>query len=305
MRLPHVNSSILAAVFLSILIAVAKPQAAEVAPAPPEMKHALRYKFSKGEAVRTKVLHLVSLNTTISGSTQTAETTSGSVKLWRILDVDPAGLITLEHAVESVDMRQKMTGRQEVTYNSKTDKQAPPGYETVAKAVGIPLTVVTVDGTGKMLRRVEKRDVPPADAANNQMLVPLPAEPIAVGESWNVPVDVNIALEDGVARVIKTRQHYTLEKVAGGVATIAVVTQVLTPVNNPKIQSQLIQRLTKGTIRFDIDAGRVLSQQLDLDERVLGFNGGDSSLHYLGRFTEEYLPPAKTAAVAKPQAATK
>jgi hypothetical protein len=68
----------------------------------------------------------------------------------------------------------------------------------------------------------------------------------------------------------------------------------------------LIQRLTQGTIRFDIDAGRVLSQRLELDERVLGFNGPDSSLHYLGRFTEEYLPPpAKTAAKSSPAASKK
>ncbi len=117
-----------------------------------------------------------------------------------------------------------------------------------------------------------------------------------MGESWNVPVDITIALEDGVTKLIKTRQHYTLEKVLNGVATISVATQVLTPVNNPKIQSQLVQRLTKGTIRFDIDAGRVISQEIDLDEQVLGFQGDDSSLHFLGRFTEEDVtPPTKSA----------
>ena len=77
---------------------------------------------------------------------------------------------------------------------------------------------------------------------------------------------------------------------------------MLTPVTNPKIESQLVQRLTEGSIRFDIDAGRVLSQQLDFDKRVLGFNGNNSSLHYVGSFTEEYLPPApKTAAKPRPK----
>ena len=80
-------------------------------------------------------------------------------------------------------------------------------------------------------------------------------------------------------------------------ATISVATQVLTPVNNPKIQSQLVQRLTKGTIRFDMDAGRVLSQNIDLDEQVLGFQGPDSSLHFIGRFTEEYVPDDTKSAV--------
>ncbi len=267
------------------------------APAPPKgPKYTLKYKFKPGETVRTKVLQRVVLDTTIAGSTQTAETTSGSVKLWRITAVDPAGPITFEHSVDSVDMRQKLSGREAITYNSKTDTEPPQAYEGVAKSIGVPLTEVTIDPSGKILKRIEKRSGATTDPQNSQMVVPLPAEPVAVGESWNVPVDITIALEDGVTKLIKTRQHYTLEKVLNGVATISVATQVLTPVNNPKIQSQLVQRLTKGTIRFDIDAGRVISQEIDLDEQVLGFQGDDSSLHYLGRFTEEDVtPPTKSA----------
>jgi hypothetical protein len=262
-------------------------------------KYGLRYKFKSGDVIRTQVWHQVSLETTISGTTQTADTTSGSVKVWRIQEVDADGRVRLEHSVESVDMRQKLSDRQEVTYNSKTDKQPPPGYENVAKSVGVPLTVFIIDSSGNLLKRIDSRGNPPADAQNSQVTVPLPERPVARGESWNVPQDVTITLEDGETKVIKTRQHYTLDNVAKGVATISVVTQILTPVNNPKIQSQLVQRMTQGTIRFDMDAGRALSQKLELDERVLGFQGPESSLHYLGRFTEEYLPPEpKTASKA-------
>ena len=203
-----------------------------------------------------------------------------------------------EHSVDSVNMRQKVTGREEVTYNSQTDTQPPPAYADVARSVRVPLTEVTIDKTGKILKRVEKRPGMPTDQQNSQMVLPLPSDPVAVGESWNMPTDIPITLEEGVSKIIKTRQHYTLDKVAHGVATISVATQVLTPVNNPKIQAQLIQRLTKGTIRFDIDAGHVLGQDIDLDEQVLGFQGADSSLHFLGHFTEDYVP-AETKAAAR------
>jgi hypothetical protein len=275
------------AVLMVALPVLADESTSPQSPAGP--KHSLQYKFKPGETVRTKVLQQVRLDTTIEGSTQVAETVSGSVKLWKILGVDAKGQTTLEHSVESVDMRQKVSGRQEVVYNSKTDTKPPPGFEAVAKSVGVPLADVTVDRAGKITKRVEKRPGAQSDS-QSQMLVPLPPEPVAVGESWNEPVDVVVSLEDGEKKLIKTRQHYTLEKVANGVATLSVATQILTPTNNPKIQSQLVQRLTKGSIRFDIDAGRVLSQQIDLDERVLGFQGNNSSLHYLGRFTEEYQP---------------
>ncbi len=60
--------------------------------------------------------------------------------------------------------------------------------------------------------------------------------------------------------------------------------------NDPAIEAQLIQRLTKGWLKFDIERGRVVSQQLDMDRRVIGFSGAASSMHYLTRFTEELLP---------------
>ena len=85
---------------------------------------------------------------------------------------------------------------------------------------------------------------------------------------------MTVALEEGETKLIQTRQRYELEKVDNGVATIAVETQILTPVSNPKIRVQLMQRLTKGHIRFDIAAGRILSQQTDLDEPRAGLLRG-------------------------------
>ena len=51
-------------------------------------------------------------------------------------------------------------------------------------------------------------------------------------------------------------------------------------------------------MRFDVDEGRVLSQQIDIDKHVVGFRGDASSIHYVNRFCERLAPAAaKTAAV--------
>jgi hypothetical protein len=52
--------------------------------------------------------------------------------------------------------------------------------------------------------------------------------------------------------------------------------------------------MQEGTIKFDIDAGRLIHKQMDLDESVLGFAGADSHMQYLARLTEEPLK-AETA----------
>lgn len=268
--------------------------AAESATDPAATKYDLKYKFHRGESVRTETVHRAAVDTTVAGTKQTAETLSKSVKVWKILSVADNGNITFQYSVESVNMRHKLSGRAEVTYDSESDEKAPAGYEDVAKSVGVPLTDVTIDTRGKIIERQEKLGRPNQDQTG-PMLVPLPTEPVSVGYSWSLPLDLDVAI-DGGSRRIKCRQRYELADVKSGVATIQLETQLLTPTEDPKIRAQLAQRLSKGTIRFDVDSGRLLSQQMDWDERVIGFSGPDSSMHYLAQFTEQLLPAAKTAA---------
>ena len=108
--------------------------------------------------------------------------------------------------------------------------------------------------------------------------------------------------KDKPAKKIKTRQTFTLTSVKTGVATITVATQVLTPIDDPALESQLIEQTSSGTVRFDIDAGRVIAQQMDVDKRLVGYPNPASSLHYLTRFTEKLLPDTPKTAARAPAA---
>jgi hypothetical protein len=257
-------------------------------------KYDLKYKFAPGETMRAEVVHRATVQTTVQGTSQTAESSSRSLKVWKVEDVSEEGTVTFQHMVAHIDMWQRTTGRQEVRYNSDTDKEVPPGYEGVADAVGVPLSTVTMDARGKIIKRKEHRDQPMG--VSTQMTMPLPDDAIAMGESWSSPLEIEVTQKDGTIKKIQTRQKFTLDKVADEVATIKVDSQILTPVNDPAIEAQLIQRLSQGTVQFDIAAGRVISQQLDLDRRVIGFSGAASSMHYVTRFTEKLLPPAEQTA---------
>ncbi len=253
-------------------------------------KHLLRYQFKPGEAVRWRVVHLAKVKTTVGGTTQTTESISKSVKLWKVTEVSDAGSATFEHLVEHVDMWSKITGRQEVTYNSNTDEEPPAGFADVAASVGKPLSLITLNDRGEVIGR-KNRHKATANPNEGQVTMTLPEEPIAVGETWSFPYEMVIPTNNGTVVKVKTQQKYSLERVKNTVATIRMATVVLTPVHDPAIEAQIIQRKTQGTIRFDIDAGRVLGQQMDLDERVLNFAGKTepSSLHYLTRFTEDLV----------------
>jgi hypothetical protein len=268
--------------------------------------HRLAYRFTPGEVIRTKVVHLATVETKIKGVAQTTKSRTISTRVWRIREVDAQGNITFDNSVEHVEMWNSVEGRQESHYDSATDKTPPPEFANVATSVGKVLATVKIDPYGRILSRQN------AQAQYNpgigDLTVPFPPgdkQPIRAGVSWSIPDELKLALEDGSVKKIQTQQQYRLEKVEAGVATIAVATQVLTPINDPKLQSQLVQRLQRGTIKFDVDAGRLLHKQLDIDQEVFGFSGVDSHMQYLARFTEEPLKDEARAAKNLPSAEVK
>ncbi|MBX9791271.1 MAG: hypothetical protein K2Y37_20315 [Pirellulales bacterium] len=257
----------------------------------------LRYRFKAGETIRWQVEHRARVTTTVSGSTQTAETLSRSIKVWRIkeLAAAPQPAVVFEHLVENVEMRQKLSGREEVVYNSATDVVPPAGFEQAAQSVGVVLARVTMDLRGIIVQRGGAV----ADAEGQSPLtLPLPEEAVPVGHTWYAPSETTVKLKDGQVRTVKLRQRCTLAEVRDGIAKIEVESQIITPIRDqPELEAQLIQRQSSGELQFDIAAGRLLSHRLELDKRVVGFSGEQSSLHYVTRFTEELVPAVPTVTV--------
>jgi hypothetical protein len=284
----------LVAVLLGTSVAGAEDAASET--------YLLRYKFAEGEQVHWKVVHLGTTETTIQGNTQTSKSRSTSTKVWKVQNVDESGNVTFVHTVDSVDMWQQLSDRPEIRYNSDKKQKVPPEYEHVAKTVGVALATVKISTKGDIIKR--DTPTPNANFGVGGIVTLLPEKPVKIGSTWYEPSELRHGLPDGRVKRVKIRKFYELVKVQTGVATISVKTEVLTPVNDARIQSQLVQQLTAGTIKFDLDAGRILSKQLDWDETVVGFNGADSLMKYLARFTEELLPAEARAAERIEKAST-
>lgn len=262
----------------------------------------LNYRFVKGETLRSRVTQQTRVETSIAGSTQIAEMASVSVKRWVVKDVDRDGNVTFETQWDSIDMRQKMTGREEVHYNSATDKTPPAGYDQIAAMIGKPLSLITIDPRGKITRR-EAKDADTKKTlasstyqAEQQLLVPLPGEAVTLGQPWSIPAEIRVSLDDNKStRNIQARHRYEIEKIDGQIAVIGHET-ILPPLSDPEIRSQVIQQLGRGKVHFDLKTGKVLKQVSEVDERVIGFRGAESSIHFLSKFTEELLPAAAAPA---------
>lgn len=258
-------------------------------------QYMLRYKLQAGEQLVSKVVHLAETRTRMQGHDEASSSRTITEKVWEVSSVSPTGDMTFEYRINAVELAQSVGGGEELKYNSLTDSQAPDVFRHVAETVAKPLAKVTINPQGEVIHR--EGDLKSPQLGMGELTLALPAEPLAIGGQWNVPREVRVKSENGVHRAIKVRELYTLEKVSAGVATIRVETQPLTPVSDPGTQSQLIQQLSKGVIKFDLDRGRMLSKQLDWSDQVVGFRGPETSLRYDAKYTEELqASPKRTAA---------
>jgi len=252
-----------------------------------DTKYDLTYKFSTGEVIRYEVEHRMSIRNTIDKETQQATSETKSVKAWRILDVLPDDQIELMNMVEQVHMKNQLPDLDDQIYDSTKDKIPPPGFEDAAKAVGVPISILRMSPQGKILDRKMQIHQPAADP-NALITIQLPEEPVAIDETWDEPLQLTVQLKEGGTRAIQARRHYKLKDVKHAVATIEVSYQILSPIN-AYLEAQLIQRLMNGTVRFDVVAGRILSQEMEVDRRVLGYAGPTSSMHYVMHLKERLL----------------
>lgn len=245
----------------------------------------LEYRFRPGDRLVMDVAHRALTETTIAGTRQSTETATDSTKIWKVVKVAADGQATIEHSVDDVTMTSRTSDTGQVRWSSRGDEPPPPGYETVKQSLGVPLSRLAIDRTGRVINRQDLRPSPPSNSGD-LMVVPLPDEPVEPGAEWTVPQEVVVEVPNGPRKAVRTRLRYQLEAIRDGVATIRVDTTVLTPLDDPRLEARLLERIWDGTIDFDIERGRVIRRSTGIDRRVIGFSGPESSVRYKASLEE-------------------
>ncbi|MDR2754500.1 MAG: hypothetical protein LBC20_02225 [Planctomycetaceae bacterium] len=250
-------------------------------------KYLLRYRFQKGNVLRWNVLQSLKIRTSVSGVEEVVETTSRSTKVWTVISVDNKETATFEYLVDDVNMRQFQTdkdGAKIAEYNSRKDKNIPGAFINLDGTIGVPLAHISIDVLGKTSKK-PLRIYSGSTSTENRIVILLPKEPVAVGDSWSEVMPVEIAQSNGTVKKINTRQEFTLFGVHSGIAVIKFATRILTPLT-PKEESQILDKFLSGKMELDLDAGHFIRQETTIDKRVIGFQGAGDNIHYLARLTE-------------------
>ncbi|MDZ4850870.1 MAG: hypothetical protein SGI77_16410 [Pirellulaceae bacterium] len=244
----------------------------------------LRYRLKPNAKIVSEVTHLAKTNTKINDEAQSSQSRSVSRKVWTVSKVDKNGDMTFVYQVDSVEMSQQIGDGEELRYNSATDAEPNAIFQKVAETIGKPIATITINDLGQVIERSD--DAVGSNLGMGEISVPLPEEAIDVGTQWETPREIRVRRTDGTPKVVKVRELYTLEKVSAGVAVISIRTEPLTPLTEPEVEAQALQQMSNGTIRFDLDAGKLISKKLEWDKTVVGFSGAGSVMDYSARLDE-------------------
>ena len=279
---------VLAAILTICLPALRLPANAEDAKDNDEApKYLLRYALNVGEDLHYEVTHVAKTKTRIRGAEEISQVHTISKRHWAVMNKTDQEM-TFDHVVDAVEMTQQQGDAEEIRWDSESGEKPPALFKRVSDQIGSRISTITISARGEETRR-ENNVGSKASLGMGTLAVAFPEQPIAVGESWSIPRDVKARTENGDITVFKIRELYTLKKVRTGVATLAVRSQPLTPLNEESIRAQVVQQMSNGEIRFDLDNGYMLSKQLDWDETIVGFQGANSLMEYRARFSEKLV----------------
>lgn len=284
------NRLIFHAAILSILCTSAfgqAPEANDTKSGDEVSKYLLRYDLNAGEDLHYEVTHVAKTKTRIRGAEEISQVHTISQRHWAIKSTNEEGM-TFDHVVDAVEMTQQQGDSEEIRWDSSSGEKPPALFKRVSDQIGSTISTITISARGEETGR-ENNIGSKASLGMGTLAVAFPEQPIAVGESWSIPRDVKARTDNGEIKIIKIRELYTLKKVKTGVATLSVRSQPLTPLNEESVRAQVVQQMSNGEIRFDVDNGYMLSKQLDWDETIVGFQGANSLMEYRARFSEKLV----------------
>ena len=266
-------------------------------------EYLFRYNLQPGMVISSEVTHLAKTDTKIDSTEQNSQSRTVSQKTWEVTKA-VNGEMTFEYKILDIDMSQRIGNDNELRYSSKSGEEPLRQFQTAAASVGKVISTVTIDEQGMIIARSDQSN--PPNLGMGDITLPVPKKPIAIGATWEVPREMRIMREDGSLKTVRFRELFRFDKVSAGVATIVVRSEMLTPISEPKEEAQVLQQLSNGTIKFDIDAGRMISKELGWDKVVVGFSGAGSVMDYSARLEEQVVKAeqkfgaSKAANKAKP-----
>ena len=269
---------------LLVLVLVAGVTAAE----PP------RFRFTKGETLAYRLIQTTNVTETVPDekTNKPVETTVATkadlVRHWKVVDVDAAGIATVEMSIVSMRWERKAGTEEDEFDSSKPDDL---NKSEMAKHVGPVLAVLRIDPQGKVVE-VKESKVGPATRFSTELpfKLVLPDAELKVGESWERAYTIQLDPPFGTGEKYPTVQKYTCQEPKGGFLTVALSTHVKELPAQAADQIPLLPLTQEGVLFFHAATGRYYGARCKVERDLKNHQGEGSSYKFVSTYTEDFVP---------------
>jgi hypothetical protein len=249
-----------------------------------------RFRWQTGQVLIYRTEHNTSASYVMGENKDETKTHVQSIKRWQVIDVDSAGVATLQLSLQALFFETiPLSGEPLIFDSAHLDKSTPGLRKQYENYIGQPLVVVRINGQGKVLEVKEAR--PGHSAAKFESEPPfkllLPVEPLKEGMSWERAYQIVLEPPQGTGdEKYAAVQRYVCKSVADNLATMSLMTELKATPAAEEDQVPLWQMQPEGEIVFDMQAGRLQKATLKIDKEAK-IEGGNT--HFQSIYTEQYV----------------
>lgn len=272
----------LSIIAISIITIVSTTAAAEPA----------RFQFKKDDTLTyTIVQSTKAVETTIDEKTkaqveQEHFTKHTVVRRWKVADVDPKGVATLEMSILSMKWERKLpNGEMDVFDSTKPD---PNVKNELGNLIGPVVAVLRLDDAGKVVEVKESKFGPPSRfAIDLPFKIVLPPSGPVQGQTWDRGFTIKLDPPHGTGETYEATQKYTVKAPSNGLLVIGMSTTLKEPPTQAAEQIPLFPMLLEGDVYFHEATGKYSGARLKLKKELTNHAGEGSKYVYESTYAED------------------
>ncbi len=258
---------------------------------PSSEKYTLRYRFREGDVIRYETTRVGELRIAVGEQSKSDISRVKQIRRFDVTNVDASGAADLMMRFEYVEMSLQTDQGEPIVFRSDMEPaEIPRCFARVASKLTDAAPHFTVLPTGAPLNDAHELIRPEKEEQETRLMLPLPTEPVAIGEAWKYYNTVKVRLSEDVNRGIRLLTSCRLRSVKDGVARISFQTSSVSHVTTPAVKALLIEAFPKGDVMFDMESGRIVRRVIRNDNSVYGVHGPGSVLTTSAESIESLLP---------------
>jgi hypothetical protein len=249
-----------------------------------------KFRWQAGQTLHYRIEQVTTASETVGDTRDETTMRLNQTKRWQVAGVDAQGVATLQMSLVNLRFETTTPSGDKLVFDSTRPEQSDPQLrEQWSKFVGVPLAVLRIDGTGRVIEVKDCKFGSPSRFENEApFAVTLAPAGLQAGQRWERPFQITLDPPQGTGEKFQAVQHFLCKSVEAGQATILLATSMKTVPQAIGDQVPLLQFQPEGEVTFDVQQGILKKATLKIDKTLKGHQGEESVYQLKSSYVEEF-----------------